>query len=1340
MNMRERIIVILHLVILSGSVALAQVPAITSISPGSGEIGTEVTISGSNFDTTPANNTVYFGGTKAVVNTASSIELTVSIPTGASSDFLSVTVGELVAQSKSRFVITFDSDGAIAQSPGSFADEVTFMASDDPYGIDLGDMDGDGLNDMVTGNYGGDFSVFVNASTGIGDIDFESKSDFTLVNYTNDIKLADFDGDGKLDVAAVTEDDAFNAYLEVARNTTSAPGSVSFTNDVNITLDGYSWTLDVTDFNGDGKIDIVVMDADNGVVSVYENSSTVGAISFEDDVDFTIGADPYDVTFGDINADGLPDIITLDGTALSVSVLENTSSAGSVSFAAKEDFGLSLSTSISTNLLEVGDLNGDGLPEIMVQNNETFSIFENETTTSIAFAAPNEIAASLNLGLFAMGDFNGDGKLDLLYNSLVSDVGVLKNTSSGSTVSFASEVLFSTVSGYQPLTFTSGDLDGDGEPDLVGTVEGADYRVAVLRNRNSKSEITAYSFAEEVAPATIDAAAKTIDINVDGVPDLTGLTASFELSFGATATVSSTAQTSGVTSNNFTNPVTYTVLAEDGSSSEDWTVTVTLGCSDDLVDLTEEACGSYDFDGDLISSTGIYVKEYTNKLGCDSTVTVDLTVHPTAFYENVYAVASYDFDGATLTASGQYEYGPFTSTETGCDSTFFLNLTIEPDTYDPQSYLQFQESASGFPIIESDGASHAEDVDGDGQKDVFIIGKPASGQIASLFINDGNGTFTEKTDHGIVGARVGYQTSLFLDANEDDILDFLIFGVESGARITKLYLNDGAGNFTEKTDHGLPNFGIDVLLTYLDSADVDGDNDLDLIISIYDQTVAHQSQLWLNNGDGSYVQSTANNFPSVERSLADFADLDGDNDQDLLFRGIGLDNKVWLNDGTGVFTPKLDESLATLSPFGVVIFDMDDDGDLDIYDSNTEALSNSYTAVYFNNGDGSFTYDLSSEIPRVEGSSSEAGNLSKAADFDNDGDLDLIIEGEYSFAGAPDEAYYLDVWINNGFGHFQPLLSPALTKTFPSDGHEFGRELGYSSYQYSQTLSVFDYDGDGRLDILISGDDSFDSFDNVHHIISNKEFSNELVVEACDSYDFDGSTLTTTGNYQGIYTDEYGSSYPVNLDLTIGESDLVEIGMEACGSFQFGTQLITISGTYTEVFTNKAGCDSTVNLAIGILPELTAEIETNGVLLRANQVDGATYQWYDCDTNEPVGLKLIGFIPFKTGNYAVEIITAEGCSAMSDCVFFDWVLETEDLNQVISAYPNPTTSRVQLELGRYYENVEVEVLSITGHLVNQITNPYADNIAVDLGEKKGVYFVRVLTEGDPIKTLRVVKE
>lgn len=92
---------------------------------------------------------------------------------------------------------------------------------------------------------------------------------------------------------------------------------------------------------------------------------------------------------------------------------------------------------------------------------------------------------------------------------------------------------------------------------------------------SSAAEITAFSFAEQVAAATIDATSSTITIEVVYGTDLTGLVSTFTVSAGAKAYVNDALQVSGTTDNDFTDNVVYKVVAEDGTI-KNWTVTVTM--------------------------------------------------------------------------------------------------------------------------------------------------------------------------------------------------------------------------------------------------------------------------------------------------------------------------------------------------------------------------------------------------------------------------------------------------------------------------------------------------------------------------------------------------------------------------------------------------------------------------------------------------------------------------------------------------------------------------------------------------------------------------------------------
>ncbi|SHG51835.1 hypothetical protein [Winogradskyella jejuensis] len=92
---------------------------------------------------------------------------------------------------------------------------------------------------------------------------------------------------------------------------------------------------------------------------------------------------------------------------------------------------------------------------------------------------------------------------------------------------------------------------------------------------NNETDILTYSFSGVTAVNTlIDATSNEIVINVDQSQDITSLTPVFTLSSGASLYIGTVEQTSNIDSVDFTNPVTYSVLSEDNSILEDWTVTV----------------------------------------------------------------------------------------------------------------------------------------------------------------------------------------------------------------------------------------------------------------------------------------------------------------------------------------------------------------------------------------------------------------------------------------------------------------------------------------------------------------------------------------------------------------------------------------------------------------------------------------------------------------------------------------------------------------------------------------------------------------------------------------------
>ncbi len=119
---------------------------------------------------------------------------------------------------------------------------------------------------------------------------------------------------------------------------------------------------------------------------------------------------------------------------------------------------------------------------------------------------------------------------------------------------------------------------------------------------NTETDITAFSFTEQTGLAIINSAGKTIAIEVAAGTSLSALVATFTLSDGATTSINSVAQTSGVTPNDFSSSVIYKILAEDNSTFTNWTVNVTPDpLTDFLMFSFVEQTGPATIDDDLFS-------------------------------------------------------------------------------------------------------------------------------------------------------------------------------------------------------------------------------------------------------------------------------------------------------------------------------------------------------------------------------------------------------------------------------------------------------------------------------------------------------------------------------------------------------------------------------------------------------------------------------------------------------------------------------------------------------------------------------------------------------------------
>ena len=123
---------------------------------------------------------------------------------------------------------------------------------------------------------------------------------------------------------------------------------------------------------------------------------------------------------------------------------------------------------------------------------------------------------------------------------------------------------------------------------------------------NTETKVLTYSFAAQTGAATINETNQTVTVEVAYGTDVTTLIATYTLSTGATAKIGTDVQESGVTANNFTNPVVYTVIAEDAVTTQDWTVTVTVKAPN-----TDATLSDLKVDGATVTGFVASTLEYT---------------------------------------------------------------------------------------------------------------------------------------------------------------------------------------------------------------------------------------------------------------------------------------------------------------------------------------------------------------------------------------------------------------------------------------------------------------------------------------------------------------------------------------------------------------------------------------------------------------------------------------------------------------------------------------------------------------------------------------------------------
>ena len=383
------------------------------------------------------------------------------------------------------------------------------------------------LYDGTTRKYTSGQHAFLSfgGNQGITTADFETQIDLFSGNGLYDVRICDLDGDGKNDLIGANS----KTNLATILRNLSTPGNLSFVKST-INIGAPALNSTTADLNGDGRKEIIFSEGNDGNrILIMINLSTPGNLQFTLSSITVSGASTKRVVAKDLDLDGRLDLVVSDQASNKIYLIRNTSTGGTFSYSPTITT-LTVANASSTSGLDVEDLNGDGLPEIITNQFLTdgggFYVATNQSSAgSFGFSAFNQFNSNGTFVNLKVGDFDGDNKPDLIGTLFLSSSAVaFRNTTAnrGDQPSFGSAQTLST--DVRPWGLDFGDMDGDNQLDILVATIGSDKAVNILNNTGSggvnvsKVSLDATYINRNIAAADMDGDSKP-DIVFTSVDD-----------------------------------------------------------------------------------------------------------------------------------------------------------------------------------------------------------------------------------------------------------------------------------------------------------------------------------------------------------------------------------------------------------------------------------------------------------------------------------------------------------------------------------------------------------------------------------------------------------------------------------------------------------------------------------------------------------------------------------------------------------------------------------------------------------------------------------------------------
>jgi hypothetical protein len=326
-------------------------------------------------------------------------------------------------------------------SPGAFGVGTNYVTSAaPPSGLAVGDLSGTGTHDLVVANLNaGTLSLFKETSPTSGA--YAQAVTITVGGGPNDVEIADINGDGLPDLVVADNTGAVEYLLQnpASPGTFAAPVKLLLSNPA-ITAEGLvarGISVAIGDLNGDGVPDLAVtsFDAggDYGQVTIFWNNPSQPGTFLATPTNITAYGEPSQIKIADVNQDGVNDIVV---ACQGLGLLEDPSADPSTSAYQESLFGAMVILQNSatpgtfaapvvnaavqgTISLAIADLNQDGLPDIAMSSEYpsgqgSIAILIQNTAAPGTFTMTLSYAGAGQPAAIAIGDFNGDGIPDLV--------------------------------------------------------------------------------------------------------------------------------------------------------------------------------------------------------------------------------------------------------------------------------------------------------------------------------------------------------------------------------------------------------------------------------------------------------------------------------------------------------------------------------------------------------------------------------------------------------------------------------------------------------------------------------------------------------------------------------------------------------------------------------------------------------------------------------------------------------------------------------------------------------------------------------------------------------------